>query len=298
MPSELTAFLNRKYGQHGIDRIEEIEGYWRAFKRFADPGFAVAFCTDNEEEFQQRYWELWVGAWLLRQGIQLLPNTGHGPDFGFESNGRRVWIEAVSPGPGRGANRVPEPVYQEPGQPLVAHDVPAREMLLRHTAGVREKLLKFETYRADGIVQPDDACIVALDSSQVGTWGYQGISGFPASLEAVYPVGPQEVHFPLGGTGEVRTTIQHRPAILNANQAEVPTNVFLRPENAGISGILAASEGASVRIYPPRPLVFIHNKLARMPLRPLPFQVDEMYELEDAPNGYNIRRTNNRPQPA
>jgi type I restriction enzyme S subunit len=294
MPSELTRFLRRKYGPDS-DRIAEIEENWRIFKPFADPDFAISFCSDKEEEFQQRYWELWLGAWLLRQGIPLLPNTGHGPDFGFELDGRRVWIEAISPGPGQGANRVPEQVYQDLDQPLAAQDVPAREMLLRHTAAVREKIRKYETYAADGIVRPEDACIIAIDSSQVGLWGYQGISGFPTALEAVYPVGPQEVHFPLGGGGEVSTTIQHRPAITNANQAEVPTNVFLRAENARISGILAGSQGAAVRVYPPRPLVFISNKLARVPLLPLPFAVDEEYRLEDAPNGYNMRRLKNEP---
>lgn len=291
MPSELTAFLYRKYGLES-DRIAEIEEYWRVFKPFADPGFAAAFCSDNEEEYQQRYWELWLGAWLLRQGIRLLPNTGHGPDFGFEVDGRRVWIEAVSPGPGQGANRVPEPVYQEPGEPVVVNDVPAREMLLRHTAGVREKILKCETYLAEGVVRPEDACVIAIDSSQVARWGFHGISTFPLALEAVYPVGPRQVHFPLGGGGEVKTSIQHRPAIANANNAEVPTNVFLRAENAGISGILAASESASMRVTPPRPVVFIHNKLARVPVLPLPFAVEEEYSLEDVPNGYNIHRVN------
>lgn len=298
MPSELTVFLYRKYGLES-DRIPEIEGYWRIFKPYADPEFAAAFCSENEEEYQQRYWELWLGAWLLRQGIRLLPNTGHGPDFGFEAEGRRVWIEAVSPGPGRGANRVPEPVYQELDEPVVVavQDVPAREMLLRHTAGVREKILKYEGYLVEGIVRAEDICVIAIDSSQVARWGFRGISTFPMTFEAVYPVGPQQVHFPLGGGGEVKTTIQHRPAITNVNNAEVPTNVFLRAENAGISGVLAGSESASMRVDPRRPLVFIHNKLARAPLRPLPFGVEEEYYLEDVPGGYNIHRVDSGPLP-
>lgn len=299
MPSELTVFLYRKYGLES-GRISEIEEYWREFKPYADPGFAAAFCSDDEEEYQQRYWELWLGSWLLRQGIGLLPNTGHGPDFSFEVGGHRVWIEAVSPGPGRGANRVPEPVYQELGEPAVVvavQDIPAREMLLRHTAGVREKILKYEGYLAEGIVRAEDICVIAIDSSQVARWGFTGISTFPLAFEAVYPVGPQQVHFPLGGGGEVKTTIQHRPAIANANNAEVQTNVFLRAENAGISGVLAGSESASMKVDPPRPLVFIHNKFARVPLRPLPFEVEEEYSLEDVPNGYNIHRVNSRRRP-
>lgn len=293
MPIELKRFLIRKYGADS-SRVAEIERFWRMFKPFADPGFLETFCTENEEEFQQRYWELWLGAWLLRQGIQLLPNMGEGPDFNFKFGGQHVWIEAVSPGPGKGANQVPEPVYQELGQPLVGHDVPAREMLLRHTAAVREKIIKYRAHVTKGIVQPQDAFIIAIDSSQVCLSSYYGKSGFPVLIEAVYPVGPKEVHFPLDRRGKVKTTIQHRPAISNINQAKIPTDVFLHPDNVGISGIIGASESASMRVLPSRPTIFVHNKLARVPVRPLPFQVEE-YFLEDAQSGYKIQRINNRP---
>lgn len=295
MASELTSFLQQKYGAHASDRITEIEEYWRIYKPYSEPGFAASFCTNDPELHQQRYWELWLGARLLRQGLQLKPNPGYGPDFGFDHDGRRIWIEAISPTAGRGANRVPEPVYQTEGAPLVTYDVPADQILLRYTAGVREKLLKYKTYIADGTVSEGDCLVIAIDGGLMSHWGTHGKSTFPHALEAVYPVGNLQVQFPIGRTGPVTTSSSYRPMIQNANLASIATNVFLQPENSFISGVLAGCEAADVRVIPPRRVVFVHNKLARKPLDPLPIIVNEEYQIQDAPNGYDIRSTDHGP---
>lgn len=291
--SEITDFLERRYASP-TDRwrasIEKLERYWAAFKPYADPGFVAEFCTDDAADYQQRYWELFLGATLLEQGIKLKPNTGEGPDLSFDLDGRTVWIEAISPEQGDGNNRIPVSPDQPLGEPLVAYTVPAREILLRHTAAIEEKVRKYRGYRDNGTVAAGDPFIIALDCSQLGIFGFDGISGFPATLEAVYPMGPQQVHFVPGAPDQTTSDLQYRPSVENANQAQVPTTRFLDVAYSGISGILSSSKNDGER-YPPIPMIFVHNKLAANPLRPSPIRVDTEYHLEDMPNGLRVRTT-------
>ena len=291
--SEISEFLIRRYGPaggRGRPTIEQIERYWTAFRPYADRNFVQEFCTDNPEAYQQRYWELFLGAAMIGQGLRLRPNNGQGPDISFSMGERTVWVEAISPGPGTGNNRVPEMVFHEEGTALPAdgQDVPARQTLLRYTAAIEEKVRKYRDYRRDEIVLPTDPFVIALDTSQLGIFGFHGISTFPAVLEAVYPVGAMQVHFPLGGNNRaVKTDLQHRPSVLNANAAEIVTTRFLDVAYEGVSGILCSSRDDGT-LTPPIPIIFVHNKLAANPIYPSPIQVDEEYRLEDVPNGYQI----------
>jgi hypothetical protein len=288
--SEISAFLERRFAcpdDRGRPFIERAERFWAAFKPYADHGFVPAFCTDDPAAFQQRYWELFLGATLLEQGLALRPNPGKGPDLSFDMAGRIVWIEAISPGPGDGNNRIPETHLQDPSEPLVVHEVPDREILLRHTAAIEEKVQKYRGYRQNGIVAETEPFIIALDCSQLGIFGFHGISGYPATLEAVFPAGPQQVHFVPGGPEQTTSDIQYRPAVANANQAQVATTRFLDETYSGISGVLSTSRSDAERI-PEIPVIFVHNKLAKNPIRPLPIRVDTEYYLEDVPGGVRI----------
>lgn len=296
--SELTEFLVRRYGPldgRGRPTIELIEQRWAAFKEFADSHFVQEFCTENPEAYQQRYWELYLGAMLVEQGFALKPNSGHGPDLGFDLAGRAVWVEAISPGPGTGANRIPEMVFHDADSPLpiAGQEIPAPQRLLRYTAAIEEKARKYRDYIRDGIVAAADPFIIAIDVSQLGDWGFDGASTFPAVLEAVFPIGAMQVHFPLGGSDrQPMADLQHRPAVRNSNNAEVVTTRFIDANYSGISGILCSERNDGTRI-PPTPMIFVHNKVAANPLNPSPVRVNDEYLLEDAQNGYTLRKIHN-----
>jgi type I restriction enzyme S subunit len=293
--SVISTFLEQHYPSQGGQLhpfVQQVEQFWNAFEPYADPGFAQAFCTNDSSTFQQRYWELFLGATFLRQGLSLRRNTGEGPDFSFAMPGCIVWVEAISPTPGIGSNQIPVNPPQALGTPLVTHPVPAEEILLRHTTAIEKKVQQYRSYREDEIVTATDPFIIAIDSSQLGDFGFDGISGYPATLEAVYPIGPQQFHFPIGTTQPISSDIQYRPSVTNANLSPVPTTCFLDQAYSGISGIISTScSWRDQHRIPPIPLILIHNKVADNPMLPSPIRVDVEYYLDDVRGGYQIRES-------
>jgi len=80
-------------------------------------------------------------------------------------NGSRIWIEAVAPNTGEGNDRVPE--LKED----CVSDLPKDECLLRLAQGIKAKKDKFESYRSKGVVNPNDACIIAVSSCALNQFG-------------------------------------------------------------------------------------------------------------------------------
>lgn len=120
------------------------------------------------------------------------------------------------------------------------------------------------------VVGAADPFVIALDASQLGIFGFHGISTLPAVVEAVYPLGAMQVHFPLGAASRQPTVdIQHRVAVVNANAAEVATTRFLDPAYEGISGILCSDRSDAVRMpAPPMSSCTIRWPSIRCYLRP------------------------------
>ena len=86
---------------------------------------------------------------------------------------------------------------------------------------------------------------------------------FPAIIKAVYPVGEYEVSFNRETHEIVSEGYRTRFEILKASGSSVPTNAFLDPANAGVSGILYSA--AALWDMPPEPgseLLYIHNSIA------------------------------------
>ena len=88
-----------------------LESLWVAFSPYAD----ADFLTQARIDFHARFWEMFVGNVFLASGFQLLPNSPGAPDIGvLLSDGRRLWIEAVTPGSGVGVDAV-EPMSDKGG---------------------------------------------------------------------------------------------------------------------------------------------------------------------------------------
>lgn len=296
--SELSAFLAERYA--GADPrngaiIAHLEELWQLFKPFADPHFVREISNGNESTFQQRYWEMLLGAHLLRGGLQLIPTGGAGPDFRIQLNdGRTLWIEAVSPTPGEGQNRIPDLPLIDPNsdEPPAGVQLPDTEILLRYTAAVENKRRKREQDMEAQIVRPTDPFIIAVNAGQLGLFSWTGISQNPAIVEAVYPVGPQQYQFNVGNPTESRIDLQYRPAVATVNGVQIPTDGFLSARAAGISAVLATSR-SEFHIFdqPSTPYIVVHNFSAAQPLRPCPISVDTEYRVEPVEGGYRISST-------
>ena len=90
-----------------------IEEMWEAYRPYADKDFPQSARNDD---FQARYWEMYVGCSLLRQNMQIEPREkrkerwgapNQGPDFRIIAP-HPFWLEATTVGPGAGEDAVPE----------------------------------------------------------------------------------------------------------------------------------------------------------------------------------------------
>src|ERR1700686_683723 len=68
------------------------EELWEQFEPYADP----EFCVEIRNNFDARYWEMYLATFLIREGYKIsAPKPG--PDVGIRYNGCRIWIEATCP---------------------------------------------------------------------------------------------------------------------------------------------------------------------------------------------------------
>jgi hypothetical protein len=236
----IDTFLQARYSHLG-NRSDSLRSpimrLWETFRAYADPHFVAELCSGDESRFAQRVWEMVLADRLVSAGFQL-SSASEGPDLLISKDGKKAWVEAIVPDVGVGANRLPDEYLQFQDCGVV--NVPHEQILLRWTAATREKHRKYQLYLKNGTIGPTDHFIVAINSCLLGYCGFDGISQFPVAVEALIPVGPIQI------TSDRRTLKQtgqghsYRASVLNANDAEVPTDNFTNPDHAGISAVLAA----------------------------------------------------------
>src|SRR4051812_42141248 len=88
------------------------------------------------------------------------PGGQDGPDFCFDANGRTIWVEAVVPAP----TDIPDDylAFPKPGE-VLSGTKPDQPRVLRCTSVIADKKAKFQNYRLEGIVAPDDYVIIAVN---------------------------------------------------------------------------------------------------------------------------------------
>ena len=262
----------------------------RRYKKYADSHFLHEFCSGKEDTFRQRYWEMFLGCWLIDNKLELLPHQDKGPDFAIKLADRNILIEAIAPTIGDKENRVPEIKPTQWGQAAIAQDVPLNQILLRWTTAFQTKAKIFNNYITQGTVSSSDICIIAINSCQLGSFAFTGISSYPTALETVYPVGPRQAHIPENSTEKIRYDIQYRPQITKANKTTILTTPFLSSEYTHISALLAThtdERGGN------SPIILIHNLNAKVPLTRGAIPVETEYWVELNNTDLKICHTNN-----
>ena len=159
-------------------------------------------------------------------------SADRGPDFFVEKDRKRVFIEAVCPGPGEegNPNSVPPIVYGAP----IAQEVPVPQIVLRIRSALEEKKQKYRHYIEQGIVSVSDCCVIAVSSSKLSPraklWP-------PAIMRATHGVGNRYVVFDQG-EGVVGEGIESCESIPKVNGQEIDTRFFLSEDNSFISAVL------------------------------------------------------------
>ena len=286
---------------------ELIEQMWSEYRLYADSNFLQ---QARNNDFQARYWELYLGCSLLRQGIQIEPRATHrqrrdrhnlGPDFKIIAP-CHTWIEAVAPGAGTTADAVPR------AEPCQASSVPDDEMKLRFLDSIRQKAKDRLCYIVEGLVDPRACYVIAINTGKIPR--VPDLDP-PRIVRAVFGLGLPEASLDLAPSVIVDSRFQLQNQILRRRtqgpvsaQRPVFTRIFLDPEPSedpsfdyvgyeGISAVLSSSMTPFNSCEPGfdysrfvlgDDYCLIHNRLAVNPLPQGFLKVGREYWLNDTGN--------------
>jgi hypothetical protein len=237
------------------------ERMWTSCGQFVDGNAPVrAWSAD----FYPVWWELYLAYALSQAGISLVPTKEHPLDEGrgrpdLLANDPRVWIEAVMPQAGAGADALIEPT------PQTVFDVPADRFVLRLTTALMEKFGKVRQYIEEGTIPISDAAVVAISGGRL-PFRFQEYP-IPNIVRALCGVGVLCTEVDVQSLRRLETHIEFRDHVDKLSKSQVSTDLFLRKEFAHISAVLYSS--ADCVNYPRKPgleFVFVHNPNARVPL--------------------------------
>lgn len=260
-----------------------LRAMWEWFHPYADPEFvtrlrqAVRGIKKHDTQGERRtqayllfhrcYWEMYVGSALLEQGVKLVPRAnwdkawkGAGPDLWAIIDGRNVWIECVAPGPGGGADAVPEL-----GDEHIAHDVPVQQINLRLLSVFRDKRAKRDGYVKKGIVKPEDGFVIAINARGVPS---AFLSDDPPWIaRTLYGLGHHAVNYNLTTNEWSGTFLTLQPSITKQNKEVVDANLFGNGRAAEVGGVIySAVDAWNPGSNPSRGILFVHNRTASVPL--------------------------------
>ncbi len=265
-PSNKSFFLPGDCNDRGYRNVRDnpCRPEWRTsvdelWSRYHDLGLEDShFREDARNHFLERFWEMYLAVTLSERGLKLQRDRDDGPEFYFEYNSHKVWVEAIAPGPGEGSDRVPEITYGE------VSTVPTEKILLRFTNALAEKRNKYCKARKKGIIAPDDLYLLALNSRRIP----HGPSGntLPFFVQAFLPFGNLTALIDTNTKEVVETFYQKRENVIKVSGAPVPTTAFLNPEFSFVSAVIHS--GVDCANHPANlgeDFIILHNPIAAHP---------------------------------
>lgn len=252
------------------------ERMWSSCGQFVDANAPLRALKDD---FYPVWWELYLAYALSGAGVSLVPskdrprNEGKGrPDL--LANSPRVWIEAVMPQSGTGADALIEPAAQ------AVFEVPVDEFVLRLATALREKFDKVLRYIEDGTIPRSDAAIIAISGGRL-PFRFQEYA-IPNIVRALCGVGFLGTELDLQSRRRLGTYVEYRDHVNKKSKSPVPTDLFLQKESAHISAVLYSC--ADCVNYPRRPgmeFILVHNPNASVPLPSSWLPLGEQYWIQD-----------------
>jgi hypothetical protein len=237
-----------------------LQEMWDHYEPFADPDFRNGFARDVDG----RFWEMYLGCMLLEAGRTLLPvaerqRQGGQPDLCVLEDDRRVWIEAVAPDEGAaGPDQIVRPI---PGGGLAA--APIRQAQLRTSSAFWTKAQKIGRYIEQGVIAPEDTRIVAISASRFGA--YVTEQPLPLIMTTLFPIGDAyiTINRETGNVVEEGFRVAH---FIHRERDPIPRTAFLDERFANISGVIWSRIGIGNLSRLDRPITYVHNPLAQVPL--------------------------------
>lgn len=256
-----------------------------------DGPFMEGLLSNDIYAFQQRLSELLMANWLWRGGFKLTASPkGHGPDFKAHKNGHSAWIELVSPGPVDLARE--DVTLAATGEYRGARSAPHLQRMLRWTNALKTKLGQFQKYQTDGIVSPDDICVIAVNARMLDIYPFDiaGSSRLPLPVELGFGVGPLAIEINTKDARSANSQITYQPMISNRNGSPVDTHLFLDPDYSGVSAILGVLMHDYAAFDRPYPSAVAYNPLAKKKLPSLWLPGDEHWTAQVSEDHWAITR--------
>lgn len=229
------------------DIKEHVSDLWRRYHLFAEPQFLDEF----SRHFQQRYWELYLGAQLITADLSLQKSSGKGPDFDLKlPSGLRFYIEATVVTAGT-VDQVPLPPQGDKEEDA---PYPPSELFLRITRAIENKLEQRKKQIGRGTLDSSRPYILAVN-----------VGDIPGIFVDENP--PTLSHVCLGFGGITYSTDSvHVSPFPHAYRKKHPndpisTQIFKDPQYSWISGMFLSDVNP---FYLPRRdhIQFLHNPLA------------------------------------
>ncbi|SRR6266511_2822640 len=236
-----------------------VENLWTRYMEHADKDFAKKIAA----RFHDHFWEMYLACTLKDDGKYLLPKTKwKGPDIEIKSaDFSRIWVEAVAASPGTGEDRIPLPKLDD----KMWFRVPEDRIVLRYTTAIDAKYQKYMHYtdsEKGNVIEKSEPYVIAVNGSKV-PYAWDWDDEIPYIVQAVLPFGSPTVEINWDTPEKTTSGYEDRPEIKNVKGEGIPTNIFLRKEYEGISGVIFSRVGIhQFRNKMGKDFIFVHNPLA------------------------------------
>jgi len=276
-PCEDLGYLNTRNHPNDAEDKRFVEELWSRFHQLADPHF----CEEARTHFLQRFWEMYLAVALLEHGFDLQRHGNEGPEFYAIVGNRRIWFEAIAPGPGDGPDQVPQLIFSDEfSDDVESSEVPTEKILLRFTNALTVKRERYAAALKKGIISVEDSYVLAINSRGIRHAPYG--NSMPYFIQAFLPFGPLTVSID-AKTLEVKDSFyQYQPEVLKLCGKKVSTRTFLDKEAAFCSVVLHS--GVDCANHPNQlggEFSILHNPNAQRPLDAAVFQWCEQFTFRD-----------------
>lgn len=267
-------------GYFAVDVVTHLEELWGDFAPYADQHFVQEMLSAVDRmrqfdaagpdrtkachDFHIRYWEMYVGCGLLKRRQPLVPYRDRdalGPDHLVIDGEGRVWLECIAPGPGLGADQVPD--YTDEGG---VHDVPDEQIKFRLTNAVDDKVKAWRDYLKKDIVKPSDRFVIAINDHCVPHASTDWSP--PRIARALLGVGNMAVGIDLRTSKWSEPHLTAKRELKKANGSPIRSDWFLTTDVQCVSAVLYSSVDAFNRHVPvERDFVLVANPNAACGLK-------------------------------
>ena len=233
-----------------------LEQLWERYSRYADKDFQL----EITRQFHQRFWEMYLTVAFLDRGFTSLPKNKIGPDLCISnSDGRKLWIEAIAPGGGSGVDAAKVPTLG------VADYIDTEKIILRLTSAFANKHQKYERYLIKGIIDHNEPCVIAINGWLIPNTDTD--YDMPYIVQATLGFGDPYVIYGNDPLELLDYGYQFRSHATKMSGEQIDTGVFLTSSYSRISGVLFSTASAldSPSLFS-KDFIFVHNPSARNPL--------------------------------